>query len=266
MLAAHLNAELPGMLRLGPIRLPAFALFATGGLIAALALSQRTARRVGLDPDRLWDAGIVAVAAAFLVSRILLVAENWRIFTVVPTLVLALPSLTYTGMLLTALLLVVYLRWKRIPWLAALDAWAPCAALLAVFLELGHFFEGTAAGMPTAMPWGVVAPGDTVLGRTEPVQLFAAAVALALCCALYAALARGFATGTVAGWALLAGGASSFLLDMLRQPVAQESPLPLDPSQLAAVVAALAGVALLFSGPWALSPGPSPQKEPRHAQ
>ncbi|MDE1154767.1 MAG: prolipoprotein diacylglyceryl transferase [Acidobacteriaceae bacterium] len=254
MLAPHLNTALPGTIGLGPVRLPVFALFATAGLMAALTLSQRTARRLGLDADRLWDAGIFAVAAAFVASRALLIAQNWKVFRMAPMLVLALPSLTGSGILLTALATLLYLRAKRLPLRRSFDAWAPSMALLTVFLQVGHFFEGTEAGMPTAKPWGILTPGDTVLGRTQPVQLFAATLALLLTLWLYRGAAHtSLRAGALAARAFLFGGLASFLLDMLRQPVAQDASLPLDPSQIAALAAIAAGSLL-----WLL-PGNAPR-------
>ena len=56
-LSAALLAEVPGMLRIGSMRVPVFGLLAALGVIAALLLSQYTARFVGIAPGLLWDAG-----------------------------------------------------------------------------------------------------------------------------------------------------------------------------------------------------------------
>jgi phosphatidylglycerol:prolipoprotein diacylglycerol transferase len=231
----------PGSLRLGRLRLPVYGVFAAAGLVSALWLSQRTAKFVGIAAEKLWDAGMIALVAAFVASRALLVLMDFRAFLRYPVLVLALPSLTYGGMLLTGLLVWIYLRWKKMPVLDVLDAWAPCGALLAAVLSLGHFVEGTDAGMPTRLPWGVVTPGDSVLGRVHPVQLYGVVAGLALCGILYRMLVRRRHVGGVAGVALMAGGAISFLLDMLRQPFDSGGGGWLDPSQWVALAAMLAG-------------------------
>jgi len=224
-------AGVPGYLRLGSVRVPVYGVFAAVGLVMALWLSQRTAKFVGIAEDKLWDAGMFAVVAAFVASRVLLVVMDFRAFLRYPLLVLALPSLTYGGMALTVVLVRVYLWRKKLRVLDVLDAWAPCAALLAAVLSLGHFVEGTDAGMPTRLPWGVVTAGDTVLGRTHPVQLYAMAAALGMCEFLLIRLKRRKRAGEVAGLALAAGGVISFLLDMLRQPFESVGSAWLDPSQ-----------------------------------
>ena len=239
----------PGFLQLGGLRLPVYGLFAAAGLIAALWLSQRTAQRVGLPSDKLWDAGVVAVIAAFAASRALLVASDLPSFLKYPLLVLALPSLTYGGMLLTGLLVYAWLRRKRMPVLDVLDAWAPCGALLAAVLSIAHFVEGTDAGMPTSLPWGVITPGDTVLGHVHPVQIYAAIASLALCGFLMRMLRRRAFAGQVASLALVIGGALAFLLDMLRQPTESYGTALLDPGQIVALAAILTGTLLFMYAP-----------------
>jgi phosphatidylglycerol---prolipoprotein diacylglyceryl transferase len=232
----------PGQLRLGPVRLSVYGLFAAVGLVAALWLSQRTARLVGLAGERLWDAGWFAVAAAFVISRLLLIAGNARAFLRLPLAVLSLPSFTYAGMVLTALAVVIHLRWKRLPLLRALDAWAPCAAALAAMLSLGRFFEGTEFGMPTSLPWGLAVPGSAGLVRLQPVGIYAAAASAVLLAVLLWLLERRLRAGMVAGVALVAGGAVSFLLDMITQPMESSGSAWLEPVQWVAMGAMVVGM------------------------
>jgi phosphatidylglycerol---prolipoprotein diacylglyceryl transferase len=240
---------LPGYIRLGPLRLTVFGLFAAAGLIAALLLSQRTAPRVALPANKLWDAGVIAIIAAFVTSRILLIAFDARAFLKYPLLVLSLPSLTYAGMVLTALLVCLWLRRQHLPLRDVLDAWAPCAALLAAVLSLAHFVEGTDAGMPTHLPWGIITPGDTVLGRVHPVQIYAAVIAFALCIILFRMLPRRKFSGQIAALALITGGLAAFLLDMLQQPVESSGDALLDPGQFVALAAIIAGTSLHLTPP-----------------
>jgi phosphatidylglycerol---prolipoprotein diacylglyceryl transferase len=239
-----LAMELPGSFRLGHWQVPVFGLFVAVGVVGALWLSQRTARLVGLDELKLWDAGVFAVVAAFVASRVLLIAENWGAFTRFPVMVLTLPSLTYGGMGLTVVLVVAYLRWKKVSLRDAMDAWAPCACVLAVFVALGHFFEGTDAGMPTSLPWGVHAPGDTVLGKTHPVQLYAVVVAIGICEWALIGLKR---KKRVAARLLVVGGVAAFVLDLFEQPLNTYGGV-LDPGQWVALGCVMIG-AILFAMP-----------------
>ena len=69
--------------------------------------------------------------------------------------------------------------------------------------------EGTDAGMPTSLPWGIKTPGDHVLGRVHPVQLYTFLVALLLCMYLMRRLKREHRMGEVASLGLFLSGAAS---------------------------------------------------------
>lgn len=241
----------PGVLRLGPVRLPVYGLFAAVGLIAALWLSLKTARGVGLAAEKVWDAGLFAVVAAFLLSRLLLMGGDVRAFLHLPLVMLALPSFTYGGMVLTAVAVVAYLQWKRLPLLKMLDAWAPCAAVLAAMLSLGRFFEGTDLGMPTRLAGlpgllgGAVVPGSAGLMHLQPVAIYATVAWVVVLVVLMRLLGRRLRAGRVAGVALVAGGAAGFLLDMITQPVESGSRAWLDPVQWVALGAMLGGGLML---------------------
>ncbi len=236
---------LPGVIRLGHTRVSLFGFFAAAGLIAAIALSQRTARLAGVDPEKLWDAGVFAVFSAFVLSRALLIVQDFPAFLRYPLLMLSLPSLTFVGLCLTATAVIFYLRLKQLSLKLVLDAWAPCGALLAAVLALAHFVEGTDAGMPTSLPWGVLTPGDTVLGKVHPVQIYIVIVALALKAASYRALLRPHKAGRVGAWTLVAGSVAALLLMMLMQPTDSHATIWLEQGQIAWAAAMLVGAMIL---------------------
>lgn len=184
--------------------------------MAALALSLRTAVSVGINPDRLWNAGLFLLLSAFVLSRLLLIVMYLHAFLTYPILLLAVPSLTPLGLLLTGVVTVLYLRIRRLPLLATLDAWAPCATLIWTFLALGHFAEGSDPGLVTTLPWGrpMIAGGIPL----HPVAVYAAMVAVVLTVVLLRHLRRRQRRGDTAAFALAAVGIAQFLLTFLRQP------------------------------------------------
>lgn len=177
--------------------------------MAALTLSLRTAATLGLSPDALWNAGLFTLLAAFVLSRLLLVATNLRNFLHYPILLLMVPSLTATGLLLTAIVTAIYLRRRHLPLLTTLDAWAPCATLIWAFLALGHFAEGSDPGLPSTLPWALPIPPDTT-PRLQPVPLYAAIAAALITIALLRQLPRRHHPGSVAAAALAATGIAQF--------------------------------------------------------
>jgi phosphatidylglycerol---prolipoprotein diacylglyceryl transferase len=236
----------PTLLHLGRFVVPTFGLLAAVGLIAALFLSLRTATLAGLDRDRLWDAGLFTLLSAFILSRLLLVITNLHSFLSYPLLLLALPSLTPLGILLTLIASAVYLRLRNLPILSTLDAWAPCATLVWAFLALGHLAEGSDPGMITSVPWAI--PSSTGLSRLHPIALYAATLAIILTLALLRQLATRRHPGDTIALALASAGVIQFLLSFLRQPALFGTPLGdiLDPIQWAALGMILtAGLILL---------------------
>ena len=203
----------PVLFHLGPLALPTFGALLAAGLLAGLALSGHTARLAGIAPEALWDAGLFAVAAAFVVSRGLLAAAYWPTFLRHPLLLLAQPSLTATGVVLTLLLTLAWLAWKRVPPLLALEAWTPSGLLVWGFLALGHFAEGSDPGMPTQAAWGVRFPGSTF--AQQPVTLILVFGALLLAAASFLLLRRG---RPAAGPGLVGAGLLQVLTSFLRQP------------------------------------------------
>jgi phosphatidylglycerol:prolipoprotein diacylglycerol transferase len=206
----------PYLLHSGHLLLPTFGVLAAIGLMVALTLSLGTAALVGLPPEKLWNAGLFTLLSAFALSRLILIASNLHDFLAYPIFLLMVPSLNATGILLTILATAIYLRLRQLPLLDTLDAWAPCATLIWTFLALGHFAEGSDAGLPTTLPWGMAIPPSTT--RLHPVALYSAVAAAALTVILLRALPRRHNAGDTIALALATSGATQFLLTFFRQP------------------------------------------------
>jgi phosphatidylglycerol:prolipoprotein diacylglycerol transferase len=225
----------PTLLHLGNIYLPTFGVLAAVGLMCGLLLSERTAKLVGIDPAKLWNAGLFAVIAAFVFSRVLLVAQHWRSFLEFPILLLAVPSLTVSGLLLTVVATFLWLRLKKVPIRSAFDAWAPCTTLVWAFLALGHFAEGSDPGMLSRAGW------------RHPVALYAAILAALITVAAGAQLRRMRPAGETAGLTIVATGVGQFLLSFLRVPGVEFAGL--DALQCVALAMIVAGTILLLTRP-----------------
>jgi phosphatidylglycerol:prolipoprotein diacylglycerol transferase len=232
------------------LHIPAYELISIAGILAALWLSLRTARLRGLSSDALWDAGFFGVIAAFVISRVmgflLLLAIEHGHLTLSFRDVLSFSSISYLSLLVTAIVVALWLRRKRLPLLCVMDAWAPCGALLWSALSLAAAAAGAGNGLPTRVAWGIRTSAGVLV---HPVALYSAAVALALSAVLFAMLRRVRTPGRVGGIALIAVGVIAFLLDMLRVP---EQPLAhdlLDASQWLALLGIVVGGCLFAFAP-----------------
>jgi phosphatidylglycerol---prolipoprotein diacylglyceryl transferase len=228
-------------LSLGRFHIPVFGLFAAVGLMSAMWLCLRTARLASVDPDGMWDLGMVTVFSAFVVSRGLLVISSLRTFLTYPMLVLELPSLTKLGVYLTVIVALIYVRRKKLPLLNVLDAAVPCAALLQVFLSMGRVAEGTREGMPTTIPWSI----PSSFGRVHPVELYSAIGWLVLCGVLVWILMRVKRVGETAAWGLMLGGLLNFFLDFFRLPAMLYGTTVLDGEEWRGLEMLIAGGLLL---------------------
>lgn len=230
----------------GPLRATPYGLCAAVGLVAAMALARRAALRLHLDAEAVWDTGVFALVSCFAASRLLLVLRDPAAFARYPLLVLGLPSLTFGGMLIAALMLWAYVRVRgKVKVLSLLDAFAAPAALLAGALELGHWFEGSEVGMPTALPWAVRDPWEATPMRVHPVAIYGVVLALVLAFALWQVSPRlRRSAGHLTASGLMLGGAAAFGLNLLTQPLLVPLELRLEPGQWMALAAMLTGAVL----------------------
>lgn len=182
--------------------------------MASLALALRTARLANVDRDALWDLSFVTVLSAFLLSRVLLVAENLQVFVHYPMAVLELPALSAGGVLLTLVVAIWYMRRRRLPFVGVLEAAAPSVALLSSFYRLGEYAGGRREGMPTDVPWAV----GSSFGRVHPVELYMAVSWLIVCGALYVILRRGLPRGETLAWAMILYGLVNTVTDFFHLP------------------------------------------------
>ncbi|MGI4827501.1 MAG: prolipoprotein diacylglyceryl transferase family protein [Janthinobacterium lividum] len=235
----------------GPLRATPYGLCAAVGLVAGMALARRSALRLHCNAEVVWDTGMFALISCFAASRLLLVMRDPRAFARYPLLVLGLPSLTFGGMLIAALMLWAYVRVRRkLTVRSLLDVFAAPAAVLAAALELGHWFEGSEVGMPTALPWAVRDPWNATPMRVHPVALYGVVAALLIALTLWRMSLRLRAdAGSLAAVGLVLGGGVAFGLNVLTQPLLVPLQLRLEPGQWMALGAMLVGCLL-----WTFTP------------
>ena len=67
----------PQLFHLGRFALPTYGVMAAIGLIAGLSIVVRGARQQGLDAEKAWNLGLVAILSALLGAKILMIAVEW---------------------------------------------------------------------------------------------------------------------------------------------------------------------------------------------
>jgi len=242
--------------------IPAYGALAALGVLAGLVLAQRTARVTGLNGAEVWNLCVVALFAALITQRLLLVVTNWAVLRLHPSWALALamvhhPLLALAGALAGTIAAVAYARRKQMPLRTLADALAAPLSVGLAFEQVGALMAGTGWGVDATpgLPWAVtyssVLAGrwsGTPLGMPlHPVQAYAAILFLVLAVPAYLGLTKRRQQGDVAGAWLMGYGVAVFLTELWRDTEGRGRVLhgALDGPQAGAIAAVLAGAWLL---------------------
>ncbi|MGA2087008.1 MAG: prolipoprotein diacylglyceryl transferase family protein [Terracidiphilus sp.] len=250
----------PVLFHIGVILIPAYGALAALGVLLALFLASRAARIAGVDAAQVWNLCVVALFAALLSQRLLLVLVNWSELRHHPSWMLTLamihhPLLAAAGALAGVGSAVAYARWQRLPLMNTADALAAPVALGLAFEQLGALLAGSGYGTETGVRWAVTYTNPlaarwsgTPLGiPLHPVQAYAALAFFTLSVFLLVWLPARRQQGDVAGLGLIGMGVAVYITESWRDPEGRGSLLggALDGPQAAAIVLVLAGAFVL---------------------
>lgn len=250
----------PVLFRIGALLIPSYGAVAAIGVLLALLLAQRTARIVRIAPNQVWNLCVVALFAALLGSRILLVAMNWRDLLHHPLWMLGLatihhPLLAAAAALFGVIAAFAFGRWQRMPWRSTADALAGPLFLGMACEQFGELLAGSSFGKGTLMPWAVIYndplayrwSGSPLGIPLHPVQAYAAIGFLTLSILLIVWLPARRQAGDVAGIGLMGGGTVLYATEFWRDWEGRGSAFRglLDGPQVAAVLFVIAGAFLL---------------------
>jgi phosphatidylglycerol:prolipoprotein diacylglycerol transferase len=254
----------PVLFHVGPLVIPSYGATAAVGLLLALMLALRIARRLRTDPNKIWNLCVLMLFTALIGSRLLLVIANWTVLRRHPLWMLSLamihhPLLAGTGVILALAVAAVYSRIHALPMRVTADALAAPTALGLAFEQVGALLAGAGFGTGTRVPWAVTytnplaerwsgAPLDVPV---HPVQAYAALCFLALAVALVLWLPHRRQNGDLAAIFLVATGTVLFFTEFCRDPMGRGVMFRgmLKGPQAAAILLLIAGAALLWERP-----------------
>ena len=223
----------PRLFQLGSIAIPTAGVLTAVAIVTALFTARITARRLDLNPEKVWDLGIVGVLTALFAPRLILIFTNWKDFIAHPLWLIGVARVrseaaTLGGLAVAIGVMCAFIFFTRMPFRRTLDALAPSLALGFAIASIGAFAGGSSFGTRTNLPWAVTytsrlaslwngAPLGTPL---HPLQIYAALAELSIFTLLLAMIAkRGdwkIRAGEIMGACLFLHGASSFFLNFLR--------------------------------------------------
>lgn len=249
----------PRLFYFGHIAIPTYGVLTAIALIAALALAMQIAKRLVLDPNKVWNLGLLTILTALLGSRLLLILLHPQDFLAHPFWMLGLVTVRSQGIFYGSIALAIcacigYMFAAALPLRRTLDCLAPAVTLGLAIQCLGAFAAGSDFGTPTSKPWGVVYKhglatlwSGTPLGvQLHPVQIYEAVLLLALFGALLFWLPRRQGDGDIAGTFLFSYGLILYFLDFYRGDRSFLFHETLSVTQFVTVIITFAGAALLI--------------------
>jgi len=157
-----------------PIR--AYGLMLVIGFLVGVHRAARIAKKTGIPPERMWDLGLVVLAAGVLGARFVYVILNLKTESLTNFFYLWNGGLSFHGGVAFALLFGwIFLRRVGIPFWKAADIAAPSAAIGYAITRIGCFLNGFCYGAPTPLPWAVrFNDHGYITPPSHPTQLYAA--------------------------------------------------------------------------------------------
>jgi phosphatidylglycerol:prolipoprotein diacylglycerol transferase len=251
----------PVLFHIGAFVIPSYGALAALGVLVALMVALYTSRRLGLDPNKVWNLCVIVLFTALAGSRLLLVIANWTILRHHPLWILSLamihhPLLAAIGTLLALVVAAFYATWQHLPLRTTADALSAPVALGLALEQFGALLSGAGYGTGTHVPWAVTYThplaarwSDAPLGiPVHPVQAYVAAGFLVIAFLLLFLLPRRRQSGDLAGIFLIASGVVLFITEFWRDPIGRGAILGgfLKAPQLAGIIAVLGGALLLL--------------------
>jgi len=150
----------PKILDLGPVTIHTYGLLLAVAFIAGIWLTSRNARKQGLDPDRIWNMGLIAIFSALIGAKVLLFLSDYSYYSQNPREIFSLSTLRSSGVYYGGLILALvasawYIRKAKLPVWTVADLSAPGIALGQTIGRLGCLSAGCCYGKPTTLPWGI---------------------------------------------------------------------------------------------------------------
>jgi phosphatidylglycerol:prolipoprotein diacylglycerol transferase len=254
----------PVLFHIGALVIPSYGAVAAFGLLLALMLALRIARRIGIDPNRIWNLCILMLFTALIGSRLLLVAANWKTLRSHPLWVLSIatvhhPLVAGIAALIAFVVAAVYAFLHHMPYRATADVLAAPLAIGLAFEQIGALLAGSGYGTGTRLPWAIIYNdplaarwSDAPLGiPVHPVQAYAAICFFVIAAGLVLWLSHRGQNGELAGIFLISTGCVMYITEFWRDPLGRGAVLNgiLKGPQVAAIVLVIGGAALLLDRP-----------------
>jgi len=200
----------PKIKDLGPLTIHTYGLVLAAAFIAGIWITSRNAKKAGINPDTIWNMGLLVIFSALVGSKILLLLSDFQFYSQNFREIFSLSTLRsagvyYGGLLLALAAAGLFIAKKRLPLWTVADFAAPGIALGQAIGRLGCLSAGCCYGKPTHLPWGITFTnqyaysnvGVTLNTPLHPTQIYESVGTLALFLFLMWRLSRKHAAGQI---------------------------------------------------------------------
>lgn len=153
---------------IGPVNIQIWGLLVALGMLLALLLTLKEAKRKKMNSEHFIDIFIIVFVTAIIGSRLLYMAQYWEMFSddLKSVFYLNHGGLVFIGgFLLSVLAIFVYTKLKKLSFWKVIDVIAPGLALAIAIGRVGDYLIGSHVGSLTSFPLGSYYEGDL---RHEP--------------------------------------------------------------------------------------------------
>src|SRR5579884_4163157 len=124
----------PVLFHFGSLTVYTYGVLVATGVIVGLFTARWQARRIGLDPDQIWNLGIYMVLVALAGSKLWMLLSDWSYYVQNPREIFSFATLQsggvfYGGMVGGLLFVILYVLWQKLRFLAVADAFSAPLAL-----------------------------------------------------------------------------------------------------------------------------------------
>jgi phosphatidylglycerol:prolipoprotein diacylglycerol transferase len=219
----------PKLFSAGEFYLPTYGVLMALAFLAAIAVTVRLAKRIGLDPEKVTNLAVYAAISGLVGAKLLMFVFDWKYFAENPGQIFSRSTLQAAGVFQGGLILAIlvafaYMKRAGLPQLRTADAFAPGIALGHAIGRLGCFAAGCCWGSYCERPWAVVFHNPEAHDLTgvpldiplHPAQLYDSGAQLLVFLSLYFLFDRLRKPGLVLGLYLLLSSLSRFAVEFYR--------------------------------------------------
>lgn len=144
---------------IGPLTVHSYGLMIALGILVCVFMGMYRARKYGYKDEAVLDIAIFGILSGFVGAKLLYVLVEFDSFLKNPMDVLGFEGfVVYGGIIVGALVGILYCRIKKLPCWEYFDLLAPSIAVAQGFGRIGCFLAGCCYGRPTDTFWGVTFP------------------------------------------------------------------------------------------------------------